>query len=179
MATFTVTVPDTIAIGRNAEHGTLEVRWDAVPQSVLDHIAAVYFPQYITDAANSKGEGSPSSERMALAQKKLDAMLAGMIRTRGEAKAPVDPIEAQAYADTLEVVRKSLLAHPEAKKIPKGTKDRAQWVLDALDAAAKREPREVHDVVLATLEANPNIKVEAARKVKKAAELAATIDLTK
>jgi hypothetical protein len=51
--------------------------------------------------------------------------------------------------------------------------------LDALDAAAKREPREVHDVVMATLEANPDIRKEAARKVKKAAELAATIDLTK
>jgi hypothetical protein len=65
MATFTVTVPDTIAIGRNAEHGTLEVAWDKIPQLVKDHIAAVYFPQYITDAANSKGEDSPSSERMA------------------------------------------------------------------------------------------------------------------
>jgi hypothetical protein len=177
MATFTVTVPDTIAIGRNAEHGTLEVAWDKIPQLVKDHIAAVYFPQYITDAANSKGEGSPSSERMALAQKKLDAMLAGMIRIRGESKAPADPIEAQAYADALESVRKKLLAKPEAKKIPKGTKDRAQWVLDALDAAAKREPREVHDIVMATLEANPDIRKEAARKVKKAAELAATINI--
>jgi hypothetical protein len=77
MATFTVTVPDTIAIGRNAEHGTLAIEWDKIPQLVKDHIATVYFPQYITDAANSKGADSPSSERMALAQKKLDAMLAG------------------------------------------------------------------------------------------------------
>jgi hypothetical protein len=177
MATFTVTVPDTIAIGRNAEHGTLEVAWDQVPQPVLDHIAATYFPQYITDAANSKGADSPSDERMALAQKKLDAMLAGMIRARGESKEPIDLIEAQAYRDALESVRKTLLAHPEAKKIPKGTKDRAQWVLDALDAAAKREPREVHDIVMATLEANPDIRKEAARKVKKAAELAATINI--
>jgi hypothetical protein len=177
MATFTVTVPDTIAIGRNAEHGTLEVRWDQVPQLVKDHIATVYFPQYITDAANSKGADSPSAERMALAQKKLDAMLAGEIRTRGESKEPIDQIEAQAYRDALESVRKTLLAHPQAKQIPKGTKDRAQWVLDALDAAAKREPREVHDIVLVTLEANPDIRKEAARKVKKAADLAATINL--
>jgi hypothetical protein len=177
MATFTVTVPDTIAIGRNAEHGTLEVRWDQIPQVVKDHIAATYFPQYITDAANSKGTDSPSEERMALARKKLNAMLAGVIRTRGEAKAPVDPIEAMAYTDALEVVRAKLLKHPEAKKIPKGTKDRAQWVLDALDAADKREPREVHDIVMATLEANPDIRKEAARKVKKAAELAETIKI--
>jgi hypothetical protein len=177
MATFTVTVPDTIAIGRNAEHGTLEVAWDKIPQLVKDHIAAVYFPQYITDAANSKGTDSPSSERMALARKKLDAMLAGEIRTRGESKAPVDPTEAQAYRDALESVRKVLLANPKAKQIPKGTKDRAQWVLDALDAAAGTEPREVHDIVMATLEANPGIRTEAARKVKKAAELAATINI--
>jgi hypothetical protein len=153
MATFTVTVPDTIAIGRNAEHGTLAIEWDKIPQLVKDHIATVYFPQYITDAANSKGADSPSSERMALAQKKLDAMLAGMIRTRGESKAPADPIEAQAYADALEVVRGQLLKMPQAKKI------------------------EVHDIVMATLEANPEIRKEAARKVKKAAELAATINL--
>jgi hypothetical protein len=177
MATFTVTVPDTIAIGRNAEHGTLKVQWGNVPQSVLDHIAAVYFPQYITDAANSKGTDSPSTERMALAQKKLDAMYAGMIRTRGESREPVDPTEAQAYRDALEVVRAQLLKMPQAKQIPKGTKDRAQWVLDALDASTQREPREVHDVVMATLEANPDIRKEAARKVKKAAELAATINL--
>jgi hypothetical protein len=177
MATFTVTVPDTIAIGRNAEHGTLAIAWDKIPQLVKDHIAAVYFPQYITDAANSKGADSPSSERMALAQKKLDAMLAGEIRTRGESREPADPIEAQAYRDALESVRKILLAHPEAKKIPKGTKDRAQWVLDALDAAAGTEPREVHDIVMATLETNPDIRKEAARKVKKAAELAATINI--
>jgi hypothetical protein len=177
MATFTVTVPDTIAIGRNAEHGTLAVEWDKIPQLVKDHIAAVYFPQYITDAANSKGADSPSSERMALAQKKLDAMLAGEIRTRGESREPIDPIDAQAYRDALEVVRAQLLKMPQAKQIPKGTKDRAQWVLDTLDAASKRKPREVHDIVMATLEANPDIRKEAARKVKKAAELAATINL--
>jgi hypothetical protein len=153
------------------------IEWDKIPQLVKDHIAAVYFPQYITDAANSKGADSPSSERMALAQKKLDAMLAGEIRTRGESREPIDPVEALAYRDALEVVRAQLLKMPQAKQIPKGTKDRAQWVLDALDAAAKREPREVHDIVMATLEANPDIRKEAARKVKKAAELAATINL--
>lgn len=178
MATFQVTVPDTIAIGRNAEHGTLDIVWAEVPQTVLDHIAAVYFPQYLTDAANSGGKDSTSADRYALARKKLDAMYAGEIRTRGESKEPVDPVEAQAYRDALEVVRAMLLKTPQAKQIPKGTKDRAQWVLDALDAAAKREPREVHDVVMATLEANPDIRKEAARKVKKAAELAATINLS-
>jgi phage tail protein X len=177
MATFQVTVPDTIAIGRNAEHGTLAIEWDKIPQLVKDHIATVYFPQYITDAANSGGKDSTSADRLALAQKKLQAMLAGEIRTRGDAKEPIDPIEAQAYRDALEVVRAQLLKMPQAKQIPKGTKDRAQWVLDTLDAAAKRQPREVHDVVMATLEANPDIRKEAARKVKKAAELAATINL--
>jgi hypothetical protein len=77
MATFTVTVPDTIAIGRNAEHGTLAIEWDKIPQLVKDHIAAVYFPQYITDAANSKGKDSPSSERMALAAKETRCDVGG------------------------------------------------------------------------------------------------------
>jgi hypothetical protein len=177
MATFTVTVPNDIKIGRNGEHGILALDWSLVPQPVLDHIACTYFPQYLTDAANSGGKDSTSEDRMALATKKRNAMYAGEIRTRGESREPIDPIDAQAYRDALEVVRKSLLAHPQAKQIPKGTKDRAQWVLDALDATAKREPREVHDIVMATLEANPDIRKEAARKVKKAAELAETIKI--
>lgn len=177
MATFTVTVPDTIAIGRNGAHGTLNVDWGLVPPQVLDHIASVYFPQYITDAANSGGKDSTAAERLALAEKKLKAMLAGEIRTRGDAKEPLDPVEAQAYRDALTVVRDKLLSAPEAKQIPKGTKDRAQWVLDARDAAAKREPREVHDIVVAMLEANPDFRKEAARKVKKQAELASAIEI--
>lgn len=177
MATFTVTVPDTIAIGRNGAHGTLDIAWSAVPQPVLDHIATVYFPQYLTDAANSGGKDSTPEERLALANKKLAAMYAGEIRTRGDAKEPLDPVEAQAYRDALELVRKQLLAAPEAKSIPKGTKDRAQWVLHARDNAAGREAREVHDIVVAMLEANPEFRKEAARKVKKQAELAAAINI--
>jgi hypothetical protein len=177
MATFTVTVPDTIAIGRNAEHGTLEVAWDKIPQLVKDHIAAVYFPQYITDAANSKGTDSPSSERMALARKKLDAMLAGEIRTRGESKAPVDPIEAQAYRDALESCARFCWPIPKPSRSPRGQRIARNGFSMRLMPRPGREPREVHDIVMATLEANPDIRTEAARKVKKAAELAATINI--
>jgi hypothetical protein len=177
MATFQVTVPNHVPIGRNGEHGIMPCDWDLVPQNVKDHVATIYFRQYFTDAGNSGGKDSTGEERMALATKKRDAAYAGEIRTRGESREPVDPVEAQAYRDALEVVRAMLLKTPQAKQIPKGTKDRAQWVLDALDAAAKREPREVHDVVMETLEANPDIRKEAARKLKKAAELAATINL--
>jgi len=44
MAQFTVTVPDTIMLGRNGSIGTLQVDWSHIPQQVKDHIASVYFP---------------------------------------------------------------------------------------------------------------------------------------
>jgi hypothetical protein len=170
MATFTVTVPDTIAIGRGGEHGTLDVRWDRVPQMVKDHIAAVYFPQYITDAANSGGKDSTGPERVALANKKLQAMYDGVIRSRSAGE-PADPVEAEAYRLAKPKIVAALMATPEAKQIPKGTKDRAQWVLDARDEAAGRDPREVDDLVVAFLDAHPDYRKEAKRVVDAKAKL--------
>jgi hypothetical protein len=164
MATFTVTVPDRISVGRNAEHGTLALDWDKVPQHVRDHIAAVYFPQYITDAANSGGKDSTGADRVALAQKKLQAMYDGVIRSRSAGE-PVDPVEAEAYRIVRPIVTQRLLSTPEAKQIPKGTKDRAQWVLDARDAAAGRDPREVDDIVAGLIEADPQYLAEAKRRI--------------
>jgi hypothetical protein len=80
MTTIQVTVPDTVMLGRNGAIGSLQVDWSRVPQGVLDHIAAVYFPQYLTDAANAGGRDKGPADRLARAQKKLDAMYAGTIR---------------------------------------------------------------------------------------------------
>jgi hypothetical protein len=172
MATFTVTVPDKVAIGRNAEHGTLALDWDKVPQHVRDHIATVYFPQYITDAANSAGKDATGPERLDLANKKLQAMYAGLIRTRVAASDPVDPVEAEAYRLAKPKVIQLILGAPEARQIPKGTKDRAQWVVDARDAAAGREPRTVDDIVAKYLDDNPSYREEAKRVVASKAKLA-------
>jgi hypothetical protein len=176
MATFTVTVPDNIPIGRNAEHGTLALEWAKVPQLVKDHIASVYFPQYITDAANSGGKGSSGADRIALAQKKLQAMYAGVIRSRSAGE-PADPVEAEAYRIVRPIVIARLLSTPEAKQVPKGTKDRAQWVLDARDAAAGRDPREVDDLAKALVEADPQYRAEAKRRVAHKAKLTNGADL--
>lgn len=170
MATFQVTVPDRIPIGRNGEHGALDLDWSKVPQHVRDHIATVYFPQYVTDAANSGGKDSSSAERVALAEKKLAAMYAGVIRSRSAGE-PIDPIEAEAYRLARPVIVKALMDTPEAKAIPKGTKDRAQWVLDARDAAAKREPREVNDLVKVLVDGDPQFRKEAKRNVDARAKL--------
>src|ERR1043166_9449219 len=76
MATIEVTVPETIMLGRNGSIGSLKVDWSHVPQNVLDHIASVYFPQYLTDAANAGGRDESPAERLAPAGKKLGTMLA-------------------------------------------------------------------------------------------------------
>lgn len=170
MAQITVTVPDKIAIGRGGEHGTIDLTWSRVPQHVLDHIAGVYFPQYITDRANSAGKDSTPEERLTLAGKKVDAMYAGVVRSRGTAE-PADPVEAEAYRLARPAIIARLMATPEAKQVPKGTKDRAQWILDARDAAAGRDPREVVDLVAALVESDPAYRKEAKRNVEARAKL--------
>jgi hypothetical protein len=97
MATIEVTVPETIMLGRNGSIGSLKVDWSHVPQNVLDHIASVYFPQYLTDAANAGGRDESAAERLARAEKKLETMYAGQVRTRGAAAEPTDPVDLEAF----------------------------------------------------------------------------------
>ena len=139
--TFEVTIPGTVAIGRNGSHGTIEVNWNNVPQHVRDHIATVYFPQYITDAANSKGTNSPADERMALAQKKLDAMYAGEIRTRTASGEPTDPVENLAYSKAKKALVKMMSQVPEAKLVDKELKgdDRLLWIINNRRTARDQE----------------------------------------
>src|SRR5437763_1602771 len=91
MATFQVTIPDTVLVGRNGAIGSLQVDWSRVPQHVRDHIASVYFPQYLTDAANAGGRDKAPADRLARAEKKLAAMYAGPVRARGEAAEAAAP----------------------------------------------------------------------------------------
>lgn len=171
MATITVDVPDTINIGRNGEHGKLEVQWDKISQHIKDSIAATYFAQVFTDKANSGGKDSSSHKRLELAREKLEQFYSGVYRARNSAGEPTDPIEAEAYRLAKPLIVAKLMAMPEAKQCPKGTKDRAQWVLDARDAAANREPREVIDLVKQLVESDPQFRKEAKRNVDARAKM--------
>ena len=137
MATFEVTVPDTLVLGRNGAIGELAVDWTKVPQHVLNHIAAVYFPQYITDAANAGGKEESQSDRMARAMKKLDGMYSGELRTRGASGEPVDPVRRDAFN---EAVKALTAAFKSAGYWPSGkVEGKFQAALDAAMTAAGQE----------------------------------------
>ena len=117
--TIEVTVPDKIMLGRNGAVGELSVNWTKVPRPVLDHIASVYFSQIFSDAANAGGRDESPAERLARAQKKLDAIYAGTVRARCEATEPADPVENEAYQIAKAALVKKAKSSPVWSSVPK------------------------------------------------------------
>jgi len=180
MAQFTVTAPDTVMLGRNGSIGSLQVDWSHVPQQVKDHIASVYFPQYLTDAANAGGKDESAAERLARAEKKLETMYAGQVRTRGAAAEPTDPVDLEAFR----MARAALVAFakkaPEWGSIPKGEQKSPNAALRVLDMRAKARGEEERDewdhYVEHYLAANPDVR-KAAERIVRDRSKAGKIDL--
>ena len=170
MATFTVTVPDTVLLGRGGSIGTLAVDWSHVPQQVKDHVASVYFPQYLTDAANAGGRDESPAERLARAEKKLETMYAGHVRTRGAAAEPTDPVDLEAFRTAKAALVAFAKTVPEWSTIPKAERKSPTAALRVLDmrAAARGEPeRDDWDhYVQHYLAANPDVRKTAERTVR-------------
>lgn len=177
----TITIPDSqvLKLGRNGTIGELHVDWAKMPQSVLDHIWSVYSVQHFTDAANSGGKDVPMHERLALAQKKLEADYRGELRARGEANEPVDPVEAEAW----KMAKSAMMEAYKALKIevPKGTKDRFGYIVMQRRAARKLDELPVAEAVADAIEkylahpSNAHIRKAAERIVKEREKAAATL----
>jgi len=174
MATFSVTVPDTITLGRNGAIGALQVQWDRVPQQVKDHIAATYFPQYLSDAANAGGRDESAAERLTRAAKKLEAMYAGQVRSRVGAAEPTDPVDLETFRMGKAALVAFAKTKPEWNSIPKGERKSPNAALRVLDmrAAARGEPEhgDWQHYVEHYLAANPDVRKAAERVVKERAK---------
>jgi hypothetical protein len=171
MATFQVTVPDTLVLGRNGAIGSLPIEWDRVPQPVKDHIATVYFGQYLSDAANAGGKDQSSADRLSRAEKKLETMYAGQVRARGEsATEPADPAEAEAFRMAKAALLAFAKATPEWSTIPKGERKKDSAALRVLDmrAAARGEPEhgDWQHYIVHYLGTKPEVRKEAERLVR-------------
>lgn len=180
MTTIQVQVPDRLTLGRNGAIGTLDIDWSRVPQPVLDHIASVYFPQFLTDAANAGGKDESPAERLARAQKKLETMYAGQVRVRGDAAKAADPVEQEAYQITKAALTKTAKQAEAWKAVPKNLRKGDAGIVFALNALAKEkgdpERATMAEWVAHTLERNPAIRESAARVVREQAK-AVKIDL--
>lgn len=176
MATITITIPDIVNIGRNGIYGQLPVKWNDVPQHVLDHIGSVHFPQYFSDSFNSGGKDATGPERVALAQKKLDQMYAGELRTRGPSTEPVDPVRKEAWAEARKALSAMFAKQGYWKDIPKGTTNRFEYVLNKAQAAVgdkETSDGEYLDWFLDETEVGQSILEDAKATVAKRERLAA------
>lgn len=135
MTKITVEVPATVQVGRGGIHGQLTVDWSKVPQHMLDHIASVHFPQWFSDSFNAGGAAATSEERMAAAQKKLDQLYAGELRTRSASSEPIDPVGREAFGEARKAIAKMLQAGGYWKDIPQKTSNRLQYVLNKAQRA--------------------------------------------
>ena len=156
-----VEIPDTLVLGRNGSIGQLEVDWAKVPTHVINHIAAVYFPQYITDAANAKTDSTPA-ERFAVAEKKLQQMYAGELRARREGSDPVDPVMKEAYDLAKPFIIKGFVKNGVWPK--KGT-DKFQTAVNARMKMLKQDAMPEEQYIEKWLAANPAIMKLAEKNV--------------
>lgn len=167
---LTVNVPDVLKLGRNGQIGDLPVDWSRVPANVLDHIAGVYFTQYITDAANAGGKDSDQADRMARAQKRLEQMYSGDIRARGtgDGVEPVDPVQAEINRSVIKIMQNAYDGQVAPKEY-KGHK-RLLWIANENRKGRNEEAvetlQDVIDNFMALSPKSDQIRREAERTVK-------------
>lgn len=123
----------TVPLGRAAKFGTMVVEPERFEPHIHDYIYEYGLRQVLNDAMATKtdDDGKPLDDEaiVAKAQKRLDNLYAGILRTRGESE-PADPFEAECYRQTKRAVEEALRAKGLFKDIPKGTKDRFMFVVN-------------------------------------------------
>lgn len=123
----------TIPLGRAGKYGTLEVETERFSAEIHDYIYAYGLRQVLNDAMAEKkaedGSALPDDEIVAKAQKRLDNLYAGVLRTRGESE-PFDPFEAECYRLAKANIEADFRKAGKMKDVPKGTKDRLLFVVN-------------------------------------------------
>lgn len=159
----------TIPLGRAAKFGTLDVTLEKLPNVSRDHIFIYGLRQILNDAIAEKkddeGADLPIEELRAKAQKRLDTLYSGELRARSESAEPVDPIEAEMYRVAKGALTRGAKETPEWKTVPKGTKDRVEWVI-AKRAEARGETLTLADAIAKYIESRgPKFRRECERTV--------------
>jgi hypothetical protein len=112
----------------------------------------------------------PDDQLIAKAQKRLDTLYSGELRVRRDAE-PTDPVEAEVYRIARTELMAAAKGTDEWKTVPRGTKDRALWVI-ATRATARDDVVDTWDAAIERYLQNDDrakrIKREAARRVKEA-----------
>lgn len=124
-----------IPLGRNGKYGMLDVELERLPQPVLQYVFEYGMRQVLNDAMAEKtdenGEALSTEAIVAKAEKRLEALYAGTLRTRraGDAET-LDPFEAEFHKLVRHHVTETMRAVGHFKGLPKGTKDRMMFVIN-------------------------------------------------
>jgi hypothetical protein len=156
-----------VPLGRAGKFGSMTVEVERFNAAVHDHVYMYGLRQILNDAMADKtdDDGAPLSDEdiVAKAQKRLDTLYSGELRTRRESAEPADPTEREAWRMARE-------------KIEKGFRLLGIWPAkgrDKFDAAVverckmlDREPMTTEEYIIAYLEKNPGVRVAAAKVVR-------------
>lgn len=135
----TLTVDDVIAIplGRAGKFGTLQVDTSRFTDTVQHYVYQYGLRQCLNDAIATKedkdGVDLTVDQLVAKAKARLQNLYDGVLRARVAADAePADLFEAACFRIALQDVTQAL--RPKFKDVPKGTKDRVLWLVNAARA---------------------------------------------
>lgn len=143
-------------LGRAGKFGKLEVEADKFAPNVQKHIYEYGLRQILNDAMADKkdedGNVVAIPQLVAMAQKRLDVLYSGELRSRREEDF-VDPTTSEAFKLLRAKLHEGYNAAGLYKSVPKGTKDRTLFVLNAGLKAKKLPPFEsAFDAFTAILE---------------------------
>jgi hypothetical protein len=157
----TVVVP----LGRNARFGHFDVSTAGFTQTVHEHIYKYGLRQILNDAMADKtdDDGNALSDEaiVAKAQKRLDTLYSGELRTHRASSEPVDPVEREAFRLARQKIE--MLLRNE-KLWPVKGRDKFDTAVAARCAAIGREMT-TEEYIVAWLERNPKVRAEAKRNV--------------
>lgn len=162
-----------VPLGRGGKYGEMSVDSNAFQRVINVHIYNYGLRQILNDAMADKtdDDGNPLSDAVivAKAQKRLNSLYAGELRTRGASAEPVDPVEREAYAIARPKVT-ALLKSGGHWPTEKGVKNRFQVAVNARRATVGLEPIDGNDYIDSYIAANPKIMATAKKNVADAAK---------
>jgi hypothetical protein len=168
-----------LPLGRGSKYGTMEVDCSRFNDEVNAFIYVYGLRQIINDAmatkTDSEGNELSDAEIVAKAQKRLDNLYEGVIRTRGESSEPTDPVEALAWGEAKKTMEALLRKADQWKDIPKGTRNRLMFVLNRARVVAGHEEIDEESAINTFLEKNPAIRRRAKQQYDAREKMAETL----
>lgn len=166
-----------IPLGRAGKYGQLDVNTSKLPAMVHLYLYEYGLRQVLNDAMATKtdddGNALTVEEIVAKAQKRLQNLYDGTLRARSAGDAePADPFEAECYRLAIADLNATFRDAGKFKGLPKGTKDKPMFVINAERAKQGKEEITRADAVAAYLgtKKGADIKKVAAQNLKRRAE---------